>query len=140
MVSSTVGMVATAFAAPLVVPILSGGEKRCEVRFPSDEEWCAWARAQRTVGHFPGRGKSQSEDVDLPKINAEPPPIDVSVPLGAIRMPRGIFARSFAHPKAGRTFLRPKESAIAFMVSLTHWIGTRWDRHSFCGAPGFLPQ
>jgi hypothetical protein len=34
---------------PFVVPILSGGEKSCEVRFPSDEEWCAWARAQRTV-------------------------------------------------------------------------------------------
>jgi hypothetical protein len=56
---------------PIVVPILSGGEKRCEVRFPTDEEWCAWARAQRTVRHFLGRGKSQSEDVDLPKINAE---------------------------------------------------------------------
>ena len=56
---------------PFVVPILSGGEKTCEVRFPSDEEWCAWARAQRTVRHFLGRGKSQSEDVDLPKINAE---------------------------------------------------------------------
>ena len=52
-------------------PILSGGEKQCEVRYPTDEEWCAWARAQRTVRHFLGRGKSQSEDVDLPKINAE---------------------------------------------------------------------
>ena len=56
---------------PIVVPILSGGEKRCEVRFPTDEEWCAWARAQRTIRHFLGRGKSQSEDVDLPKINAD---------------------------------------------------------------------
>src|SRR5271157_5558530 len=56
---------------PFVVPILSGGEKSCEVRFPSDEEWCSWARQQRTVRHFLGRGKSQSEDVDLPKINAE---------------------------------------------------------------------
>jgi len=56
---------------PVVVPILSGGEKRCEVRFPTDEEWCAWARAQRTIRHFLGRGKSQSEDVDLPRINAE---------------------------------------------------------------------
>jgi hypothetical protein len=56
---------------PIVVPILSGGEKQCEVRFPTDEEWCAWARAQRTIRHFLGRGKSQSEDVDLPKINAE---------------------------------------------------------------------
>src|SRR6204780_3415419 len=56
---------------PFVVPILSGGEKSCEVRFPTDEEWCAWARAQRTVRHFLGRGKSHSEDVDLLKINAE---------------------------------------------------------------------
>jgi len=55
----------------IVVPILSGGEKRCEVRFPSDEEWCGWARAQRTIRHFLGRGKSQSEDIDLPRINAE---------------------------------------------------------------------
>ena len=56
---------------PFVVPILSGGEKRCEVRFPSDDEWCAWARQQRTVRRFLGRGKSQSEDLDLPKINAD---------------------------------------------------------------------
>jgi len=56
---------------PIVVPILSGGEKRCEVRFPTDEEWCGWARAQRTIRHFLGRGKSQTEDIDLPKINAE---------------------------------------------------------------------
>ena len=58
-------------AKPFVVPILSGGEKQCEVRFPTDDEWCAWARAQRTVRRFLGRGKSQSEDLDLPKINAE---------------------------------------------------------------------
>ena len=56
---------------PFVVPILSGGEKQCEVLFPTDEEWSAWARSQRTVRRFLGRGKSQSEDLDLPKINAE---------------------------------------------------------------------
>jgi hypothetical protein len=55
---------------PFVVPILSGGEKRCEVRYPSDLEWCDWARAQRTVRRFRGRGKSQSEDLDLPKARA----------------------------------------------------------------------
>jgi hypothetical protein len=55
----------------MVVPILSGGEKQCEVRFPTDEEWGGWARSQRTIRRFLGRGKSQSEDVDLPKINAE---------------------------------------------------------------------
>ena len=53
------------------VHILSGGDKRCEVRFPTDAEWCGWARAQRTVRHFLGRGKSQSEEIDLPKINAD---------------------------------------------------------------------
>ena len=58
-------------AKPFVVPILSGGEKKCEVRFPTDDEWCAWARSQRTVRRFLGRGKSQSEDLDLPKINAD---------------------------------------------------------------------
>ncbi len=31
---------------PLVVPILPGGEKKCEVRFPTDDEWCAWARSK----------------------------------------------------------------------------------------------
>ena len=56
---------------PFVVPILSGGEKQCEVRFPTDDEWCGWARSQRTVRRFLGRGKSQSEELDLPKINAE---------------------------------------------------------------------
>jgi len=45
---------------PFVVPILSGGEKSCEVRFPSDEEWCAWARAQRTVRHFLGVGSRRA--------------------------------------------------------------------------------
>jgi len=53
------------------ISILSGGNKTCTVKYPSDDQWCAWARAQRTIRHFLGRGKSQSEDVDLPKINAE---------------------------------------------------------------------
>ena len=54
-----------------VVPILSGGEKRCEVRFPTDDEWCAWARQQRTIRRFLGRGKSQTEDLNLAQVNAE---------------------------------------------------------------------
>lgn len=58
-------------AKPLSVPILSGGEKRCEVRFPTDLEWCQWARNQKTVRHFLGRGKSKSDDIDLAKVNAE---------------------------------------------------------------------
>jgi hypothetical protein len=54
---------------PFVVPILSGGEKRCEVRFPSDDEWAAWARSQRTVRNFLGRGKSQSRDLNMEEAN-----------------------------------------------------------------------
>jgi hypothetical protein len=45
--------------------------KKCEVRFPTDAEWCLWARAQKSVRRFLGRGKSQIEEVDLPKINAD---------------------------------------------------------------------
>jgi hypothetical protein len=56
---------------PFVLSILSGGDKKCEVRFPSDEEWCEWVREQRTMQYLLGRGRSQSEEVDLPKINAQ---------------------------------------------------------------------
>jgi len=48
-----------------------GGEKTCGGAVPSDDEWCAWARAQRTVRHFLGAGNRHSEDVDLPKIKRE---------------------------------------------------------------------
>ena len=54
-----------------VVPILSGGEKRCSVRFPTDEEWCGWARRQRSVRRVLGRGKSQTEEIGLGEVNAE---------------------------------------------------------------------
>jgi hypothetical protein len=53
------------------ISILSGGKKTCTVRYPTDEEWCAWARQQRTVRRFLGRGKSQMEDVNLAAINAD---------------------------------------------------------------------
>jgi hypothetical protein len=54
-----------------VVPILSGGEKRCTVRFPNDEEWCHWARKQRSVRRVLGRGKSQTDEIGLDDLNAE---------------------------------------------------------------------
>jgi hypothetical protein len=53
------------------ITIPFGGGKTCVVRFPADAEWCAWGRAQKTIRHFLGRGQSQSEEVDLPKINAD---------------------------------------------------------------------
>lgn len=57
---------------PLTVPILSGTEKRCTVRFPTDAEWCERARKQRVVRHFLGRGKSQTdEDSETDRLNAE---------------------------------------------------------------------
>lgn len=54
-----------------VIPILSGGEKRCTVRFPTDAEWIARAGRQKTVQHMLGRGKSRSEVLNSEAIDAE---------------------------------------------------------------------
>lgn len=51
-----------------VVPILSGGEKRCAVRFPTDEEWKERTRKRQAVRRIVGRGKTE---YDVP--NAEGP-------------------------------------------------------------------
>src|SRR4051812_45624111 len=48
----------------LTVVIQSGTRKECKVRFPTDAEWCARARAQRSIRHFLGRGKSKTTRVD----------------------------------------------------------------------------
>src|SRR5579859_879107 len=53
------------------VPILSGTAKRVTVRFPSDGEWCERARKQRSVRRFLGRGKSESEEVEIAGLNVE---------------------------------------------------------------------
>jgi hypothetical protein len=53
------------------VPIISGGEKRCTVRFPSDEEWIARAAKQRTIQHILGRGKTRAETLNAEQIDAE---------------------------------------------------------------------
>ena len=45
---------------PLDVQILSGGEKDCTLRFPTDQEWCAAARRRRVLETTIGSGKSQS--------------------------------------------------------------------------------
>lgn len=54
-----------------VVPIISGGRKECKVRFPTDAEWCARARRQRSVRRFLGRGKSESQDIDTSTVDLE---------------------------------------------------------------------
>ncbi len=54
-----------------VVKILSGSEKLCTVRFPSDEEWCARTRAQRAIRRILGRGKSQYEVTNAEEADAE---------------------------------------------------------------------
>jgi hypothetical protein len=47
---------------PITVPILSGTEKRIQVIYPTDAQWCERARKQRVIRHFLGRGKSQTDD------------------------------------------------------------------------------
>ena len=42
-----------------VVKILSGGEKQCVVRFPTDEEWCERTRGQRAIRRQLGRGRAE---------------------------------------------------------------------------------
>jgi hypothetical protein len=44
-----------------IVKILSGGEKVCTVRYPTDEEWCTRTRAQKAIRHILGRGRTQYE-------------------------------------------------------------------------------
>lgn len=46
--------------AEFEVPILSGGEKRCVLRYPTDAEWCEAARKRKVLRESIGRGKSQS--------------------------------------------------------------------------------
>jgi hypothetical protein len=45
-------------AAQYRVKILSGGEKVCEVRWPTDAQWCDYARAHRTLQTSTGRGST----------------------------------------------------------------------------------
>mgnify|MGYP001574031363 CR=1 FL=1 len=51
--------------------IMSGGHKACVVRFPTDAEWRARARAQRTMREHLGRGKSQYRVLNADDANAD---------------------------------------------------------------------
>jgi hypothetical protein len=53
------------------VPILSGMRKECEVRYPTDAEWCERARKFRSVRRFLGRGKSEQQSINSDAINLD---------------------------------------------------------------------
>ena len=54
-----------------VVKILSGGEKQCTVRYPSDTEWGERAQKQKLVRRLLGRSKSQYEALNGETVDAE---------------------------------------------------------------------
>ena len=54
-----------------IVKILSGGEKVCTVRYPTDEEWCARTRAQKAIRHILGRGRTEYEVHNAEEADAE---------------------------------------------------------------------
>lgn len=47
---------------PFVIEILSGGEKRCECSFPSDQQWTELAKRRKSVKRRTGRGLSDWEE------------------------------------------------------------------------------
>lgn len=46
--------------AEFEIHILSGGVKKCILRWPTDQEWCATTKKRRVLRESLGRGKSQS--------------------------------------------------------------------------------
>lgn len=58
-------------AAEFVVKILSGGEKSCVVRFPTDAEWIERAGKLKTVSRLLGRGKSRNETLNSRQLSAD---------------------------------------------------------------------
>ena len=77
------------------VPIISGGEKRCVLRWPTDQEWAQRARSLRIVTQQLGRNRSQTDTVNEDRVNAElftkiridqdGPPFDEAEAASAIR-------------------------------------------------------
>lgn len=58
-------------SAEFEIPILSGGEKRCRVRFPTDEEWCTRARKGVTIIRSLGRDATTTEAPDAERLDEE---------------------------------------------------------------------
>jgi hypothetical protein len=52
------------------VPIMSGGIKKCVVNFPTDQQWCARAHAQKVIRRPVGGGKWTFEPSDLARIDS----------------------------------------------------------------------
>lgn len=52
------------------VPIMSGGVKRCVVRWPTDAEWCERTRKQAIVKSNLGRGKSTTDVLNAKELDA----------------------------------------------------------------------
>lgn len=53
------------------IKIISGGDKRCSLRWPTDAEWAARAKRTRTVRRLVGRNQAVTEVADAPKANLE---------------------------------------------------------------------
>jgi hypothetical protein len=53
------------------IKILSGGEKVCTVRFPTDDEWMQRASRRKTIQHMLGRNKTRSKVVNGDALDAE---------------------------------------------------------------------
>ncbi len=78
------------------VPIISGGEKRCILRFPTDEQWTNRARRQKVVTYDLGRGKARTdfdeatverqnmELFDAIRVDKDGPPFDPAEAAAAI--------------------------------------------------------
>ncbi len=79
---------------PVQMTIMSGGEKRCVLRYPTDGEWCDASRKRRFVEQSLGRNKSQSRPVGFEeaaaevfekvRLDREGPPFDVAEAAAAI--------------------------------------------------------
>ncbi len=57
--------------AEFEIPILSGGVKKCKLRFPTDAEWCEASRKRKVLRESIGRGKSQSRVLGTEASSAE---------------------------------------------------------------------
>jgi hypothetical protein len=90
------------------VPIISGEEKRCVLRWPTDQEWAQRARSLRIVTQQLGRSKSQTETVNEDRVNAElfakvrvdkdGPPFDEAEASAAIqRLDRTLITEATRH-------------------------------------------
>ena len=53
------------------VKILSGTEKRCRVKYPTDEQWKARASRQRLIKRSLGRGRTEYEPLNPGEVDAE---------------------------------------------------------------------